>query len=55
MESVEAEIKAYPLKEYKRGPGGHWFRYIAKSPNHPDKSGYGDTEREAILDLNSQL
>jgi hypothetical protein len=36
----------------KRGPGGHWNRYVAWWPDNPNQKGFGQTQREAIHELN---
>ncbi len=34
-----------------RGPGGHWFTYVAYVIDRPDVIGRGQTAREAIESL----
>jgi hypothetical protein len=47
-------VKTEPLKELRRGPGGHWLRYVAMNEPDNGKRGYGDTRREAEHDLRQQ-
>lgn len=47
----DGRVRVEMIEEPKRGPGGHWFSYVAYDPEYPNKLGYGQTAREALLDL----
>lgn len=51
---IDSQHKVEWLDKPVRGPGGHWYKY--KASNVPDDGtyGYGDTERQAVLELKSQ-
>jgi hypothetical protein len=44
---IESKIVVAPLDEPRRGPGGHWYKYRATSPEVEGVNGYGQTEFEA--------
>lgn len=51
----EITITVLPSDKLVRGPGGHWYRYVARwSDRRNTNRGYGDTGREAELDLKKQ-
>lgn len=47
----DIKIRFLSQREWKRGPGGHWFVYEATDGI---KFGYGQTELEARRDLQSK-
>jgi len=47
----DVQTRELPSDEWKRGPGGNWFRYAAWRDSAPTVIGYGCTAREARNDL----